>query len=205
MNDVKYKLLLKEDRMFLVAIFIGILIGLFRKGRFSRFEYAKFNLTSLLYVAVILYIAIIIMNLGLFDYNSSLYSIFLLVTYLFVAAFLATNLSTSFMFVPLIGIILNLIAFISNSFKFPISDESAKFIYGEELHNLLINDQILFFTPAKDATLGFLGNIINIGNFFIVSIGDIILYIGIILIIQSIMTDKYIQSRSKITFSKDMF
>jgi len=70
---------------------------------------------------------------------------------------------------------------------------------------LLINGKIKFFIPDIGSKLSFLGNIINIGDLLIVSIGDIIISIGIILVVQDIIADKFIQHKSKITFSKDIF
>jgi regulator of protease activity HflC (stomatin/prohibitin superfamily) len=70
---------------------------------------------------------------------------------------------------------------------------------------LLNKGKLLFFTSSETATLSYLGNIIPIGNWFVVSIGDIIAALGVILVVQCIMADKFIQTRSKITFSKDIF
>ncbi|NLB33867.1 MAG: DUF5317 domain-containing protein, partial [Tissierellia bacterium] len=78
-------------------------------------------------------------------------------------------------------------------------------IYGTEITELLSYGKLLFYTSSETGTLSFLGNIIPVGNWFVVSIGDIIAALGVVFIVQSIMSDKFIQSRSRITFSKDMF
>jgi hypothetical protein len=126
-------------------------------------------------------------------------------TYIFTGLFIIANISMKFMAVPLIGLGLNVLAFLANGFKFPLSSEAAAKLYGTEMHELLNSGKILFFTPAESASLSFLGNIITIGNWIIVSIGDIIAAIGIILVVQAIISDKFIQNRSKITFSKNIF
>jgi hypothetical protein len=123
----------------------------------------------------------------------------------FTGLFLTANLSIKFMFIPLIGLALNLFAFLVNKFKFPLSPEAARQIYGTEITELLNKGKLLFYTSSETATLSFLGNIIPVGNWFVVSIGDIIAALGVVFIVQSIMSDKFIQSRSRITFSKDIF
>lgn len=191
--------------MFLEALILGIIIGFIRRGDISRLTYAQFSFKPFIYMSVLLYAAIMIMNLGLFNYSSSLYSIFLLLSYILTGMFLIANINTKFMAVPLIGLCLNVLVFLANGFKFPLSSETVAKLYGTEMYELLISGKILFFTPAEGASLSFLGNIITIGNKIIISIGDIIVAIGVVLIVQNIMSDKFIQNRSKITFSKDIF
>lgn len=191
--------------MFLEALILGIVIGFIRRGKISRLAYVHFSGRPLIYISALLYLAIIVMNLGLFDYNSSLYSIFLILSYIFSALFIIANISMKFMFVPLIGLGLNLLVFLANAFKFPLSAEATANLYGTEMYELLNSGKILFFTPAEGANLSFLGNIITIGNWIIVSVGDIISAIGIILVVQAIISDKFIQNRNRITFSKDIF
>lgn len=191
--------------MFIEALILGIIVGLIRKGKIARLAYVTFNMKPLIYISAILYLSIIIMNLGLFDYSSVLYTAVLTLSYIFVGVFLIANLNIKFMFMPLIGFCLNLLVFLANGFKFPLASENAARIYGLEMLNLLKSGKINFFISSKEAVLNYLGNIITIGNFFIVSIGDIIIALGILLVTQSIISDKYIQSRNRITFSKDIF
>ncbi len=191
--------------MFLEALVLGIIIGLIRKGKISRLAYVRFSGKPLIYISALLYLAIVVMNLGLFNYSSPLYSVFLLMAYLFTGLFIIANIGMKFMAVPLIGLGLNLLSFLANGFKFPLSSEAVAKLYGTEMLSLLSSGKILFFTPAENASLSFLGNIITIGNWIIVSAGDIIAAIGIILVVQAMISDKFIQNRSKITFSKNIF
>lgn len=191
--------------MFLEAFVLGLMIGYIRKGKISRLAYVNFNNKTLIYIAAFLYFAIIVMNLGLFNYNSSLYGICLLFCYIFTILFLISNISMKYMYVPLLGLSLNLIVFIANKLKFPLSSKAAATLYGTEIYDLLINGKILFFTPAEGAKLSFLGNTILVGNRIILSIGDIIASIGLTLVVQAIISDKFLQNKSKLTFSKDIF
>jgi hypothetical protein len=158
-----------------------------------------------LVVSALFYLGIIVINLGLYDYESFLYSTFLIGSIVLTGLFLIANLSIKYMFIPLIGLALNLLSFLANNFKFPLSPDAAAKIYGAEAADLLNAGKLLFYTSSETATLSFLGNIIPIGNWFVVSIGDIIASLGVVLIVQCIMADKFIQTRSKITFSKDIF
>lgn len=194
--------------MFIEAIIIGIVIGLFRNGKLYRLSYMDFNLSILPYIAAVFYIGIIIMNLGLLDLSSSLYSISLLASYILIGLFIIANISKKYMFIPLIGFCLNFICFIVNGLKFPISSDATLLVYGSEIHNLLVSGKIKYFIPAENATLSFLGNIIPINKLFsmtILSIGDIIIAFGIMIIVQLTISDKRIKSKNKITFSKDIF
>ncbi len=191
--------------MFLEALILGIIVGIVRRGKVSRLAYINFSFKRLIYISAVLYLAIIIMNLGLFNYSSYLYSIFLLLSYIFTLLFLIANISMKFMAVPLIGLGLNLLVFLTNGFKFPLSSEAAIKLYGTEMNELLNSGKVLFFTPVEGSNLSFLGNIITIGNWITVSAGDIISAIGVVLVVQAIVSDKYIQNRRKITFSKNIF
>ncbi len=191
--------------MFIEAVILGIIIGLIRHGRVARLTTVDFNFSILIYISAVLYFVIIIMNLGLFDYNSNLYSLFLTTSYIMIAAFLILNISIRFMFIPLIGLISNLICFFANKFKFPISTDAALKIYGTEIVELLNKGNVKFFISADNASLSSLGNVINLVNYIVVSPGDIIIFIGIVLIIQSIVSDKRMKNKSRVTFSKGMF
>jgi hypothetical protein len=194
-----------EANMFLEALIFGIIVGYIRRGKISRLSYVDFNFRPLIYISALFYLGIIVINLGLYDYESFLYSTFLIGSMVLTGLFLIANLSIKYMFIPLIGLGLNLLSFFTNKFKFPLSPQAAGQIYGAEAVELLNKGKLLFFTSSETATLSYLGNIIPVGNWFVVSIGDIITALGIVLVVQCIMADKYIQNRGKITFSKDIF
>lgn len=191
--------------MFFEALILGVIVGYLRRGKLSRLSYVNFSYRPLIYISALFYLGIIVINLGLYDYDSFLYSGFLIGSMILTGLFLIANISIKFMFVPLIGLALNLFSFLVNKFKFPLSPEAAAQIHGTEIAELLNNGKLLFYTSSETATLSFLGNIFPVGNWFVVSIGDIIAALGVVLIVQSIMSDKFIQNRSRITFSKNIF
>lgn len=194
--------------MFIEALILGIIIGLIRHGKIYRLSYADFNMSLIIYISALFYISIIVMNLGLLDFNTFLYTIFILISYILAGIFIIANISKKYMFVPLIGLCSNLICFIANGFKFPISSEAVLKFYGNEMFELLKSGKIRFYIPVENASMTFLGNIIPINRIFsatLISIGDIIISIGIVLIVQEIISDKHIQNRNRITFAKNIF
>ncbi len=195
--------------MIIEAIIIGIIIGIFRRGKLSRLEYLRINLSPLIIVALISYISIIVMNLGSLDFNSSLYNVFLILTYALIIIVLTFNLDKKFMFLPLIGVMMNFICMCVNSFRIPVKNDIILSLYGQETSNLLLTNKIKYFIPAEDASLSILGKIFSISDYYIydviLSIGDIIIFIGIILIIQELMTDKFLKTRDSITLSKSLY
>ena len=149
------------------------------------------------------------MNLGSLDFNSSLYNVFLILTYALIIIVLTFNLDKKFMFLPLIGVMMNFICMCVNSFKIPVKSDIILKLYGEETSNLLLANKIKFFIPAEGANLNALGKLFSISDYYlydvILSIGDIIIFVGIILIIQELMTDKYLKTRDSITLSKSLY
>lgn len=195
--------------MIIEAIIIGLIIGAIRKGKLSRLGYLKINLSALLVLALVSFVSIIVMNIGLFDFNSGLYNIFLVITYSLVIIVLAFNLDKRYMFMPLIGVMLNFICLCLNSFKTPVKSNIVAAVYGTEMAGLLATDKIKFFIPIEGSKLGVLGKIFYLGDYYlydiVFSIGDIIIFVGIILLIQHLMNDKYLKTRDSITLSRSLF
>ena len=104
--------------MFFEALILGIVIGYIRRGKLSRLSYVNFSFRFLIYISALLYLGIIVINLGLYDYESFLYSTFLIGSIVLTGLFLIANISIKYMFIPLIGLALNLLSFLTNNFNF---------------------------------------------------------------------------------------
>lgn len=195
--------------MIVEAIVLGIIIGLIRKGKFVRLEYLKIHLSPLIFIAMFSFIGIIVMNLGLLNFNSDLYTVFLVLTYVLIIIVLAFNLDKRFMFLPFIGTILNFICMCLNHFKIPVKSTVINTIYGNEMYKFLLDGKVKFFVPAEEASLKMLGKIFYLGDYYIydviLSIGDILIAVGIVLVIQALMTDKFLKTRDSITLSKSLY
>jgi hypothetical protein len=59
--------------MFFEALILGIVIGYIRRGKLSRLSYVNFSFRFLIYISALFYLGIIVINLGLYDYESFLY------------------------------------------------------------------------------------------------------------------------------------
>lgn len=198
-----------KNYMIIEAIIIGLFIGVVRRGKLSRLGYLKINLSALVILALVSFISIIVMNIGLLDFNSNLYNIFLVITYSLIIIVLAFNLDKRYMFMPLIGVMMNFICLCLNNFRTPVKSDIITHLYGTEMATLLSSNKVKFFIPAEGAKLNALGKIFYIGDYYfydiILSIGDIIIFFGIILLIQHLMTDKYLKTRDSITLSRSLF
>ncbi len=195
--------------MIIEAIIIGLFIGAIRKGKLSRLGYLKINLSPLVILALVSFVSIIVMNIGLLEISSNLYNVFLVITYSLIIIVLTFNLDKRYMFMPLIGAMMNFICLCLNSFKTPIKSDIITKIYGAEMTGLLSTNKVKFFIPAEGAKLSILGKIFYLGDYYlydvILSIGDIIIALGIVLLIQHLMTDKYLKTRDTITLSRSLF
>ena len=195
--------------MIIEAVLLGIIIGLVRGGKISRLKYINLQGSFLFIIAIILHIGIIIMNLGVFEYNTNYYTIMLTSSYILILVGLIINIHSKYFILMISGLIINFICFASNNFRFPINSNAVKLSYGNEFYQHLINNEIKFFIPLEEAKLKFLGNTIYINmpyiNDLIISIGDIVVAIGIILFIQSIMSDRFIKGKGKLKFAKGLF
>jgi hypothetical protein len=195
--------------MIIEAIIIGLIIGAIRKGKLSRLGYLKINLSSLVVLALVSFVSIIVMNIGLMDFNTELYKIFLVVTYSLIIIVVTFNLDKRYMFMPLIGVMMNFICLCLNNFRTPIKSDIIADVYGTEMAHLLASDKVKFFISAENAKLSILGKIFYVSDYYlydiILSIGDIVIFLGIILLIQHLMTDKYLKTRDSITLSKSLF
>ncbi len=195
--------------MIIEGIILGIIVGLIRRGKISRIEHVKINLSPLIFLSLLAHLAIVVLNLGLLSVDSIIYSILLIAANAFVFILLAFNLDKRFMFMPLVGLMMNFICMAVNNFKIPIRSDLVSAHYGDELSTLLIDGSVKFFIPSQDAILGFLGKIYNTGQYYfydiIFSLGDVVVFIGLVLIIQDLMTDKFIKTRDSLTISKNLY
>jgi len=195
--------------MIVEAILIGIFIGLIRKGSISRLKHFDMNLSPLLMVSMLSIVTIVVMNLGKLDMNSNIYTGFLIGSYALIIIVLFFNLDTRYMFLPLVGSIMNFICLCFNNFKIPVRSDIILNMYGKDFYNLFEAGNIKFITAAEGATMNFFGKLISPEKYYfynvVLSVGDILILIGLILIIQNVMTDRYIKASKKITISRKLY
>jgi hypothetical protein len=113
-------------------------------------------------------------------------------------------------YIPVVfgGSILNLISFIYNGFNIGITNNAAKIAFSSEIFQLLSQGDIKLFKIIEDGKF-YSGGFVPWNRMLVfpsvVSIGDIVIFIGIILVVQNLMISKSRFSRNTVTFSKDLF
>lgn len=195
--------------MIVEAILIGIFIGIIRKGSVSRLKHLEINLAPMLILSMLSILTIVIMNLGKLEMSSSIYTACLIAAYAMIIIVLFFNLDTKYMFLPLTGTVMNFICLCFNSFKIPVRSDIVMNMYGNDFYQMFTSGNIKFLTPAEDAAMNFLGKLITPDKYYfynvVLSIGDILILLGIVLIIQSVMTDRHLKASKKITISRKLY
>jgi hypothetical protein len=148
------------------------------------------------------------LKLGLTDIQSIIPDILLVASYIVLLVGMILNVSISYMYLVLTGAALNFIMMILNGFRTGITLNAAKAVYSQEIIELLISGNIRYFTIISEDKF-YMGGFIPLSRIFlypaIMTIGDVILYIGMILMIQKIMTDRNIRKGKNIRYSRDLF
>jgi hypothetical protein len=194
--------------LFFYAVLIGLLIGRLRKGKFEKIGYLRIKYPLLIVSGIIIQISIFILKLGLTDIQSIIPDILLVASYIVLLVGMILNVSISYMYLVLTGAALNFIMMILNGFRTGITLNAAKAVYSQEIIELLISGNIRYFTIISEDKF-YMGGFIPLSRIFlypaIMTIGDVILYIGMILMIQKIMTDRNIRKGKNIRYSRDLF
>jgi hypothetical protein len=194
--------------LFFYAVLIGLLIGRLRKGKFEKIGYLRIKYPLLIVSGIIIQISIFILKLGLTDIQSIIPDILLVASYIVLLVGMILNVSISYMYLVLTGAALNFIMMSLNGFRTGITLNAAKAVYSQEIIELLISGNIRYFTIISEDKF-YMGGFIPLSRIFlypaIMTIGDVILYIGMILMIQKIMTDRNIRKGKNIRYSRDLF
>jgi len=181
--------------MLIESLLASLIIGLIRGGKLSRFSHIRFTKVWTFLLAVILQVGIILFGLSgndiVLNYIKELY----IASYVLLFIGIILNINYRSLWVIIIGTITNLFVFFANDGKMPISIESLKLIGLSDLASMAENGKIALYTPLTDKTkYAFLGDIITIPQPYphpqILSIGDIIIALGLFLFIQSIMLNE---------------
>ncbi|MEG0775139.1 DUF5317 family protein [Clostridium sp.] len=171
--------------MFILALIGAIIIGYLMKGNIQNLSNITLKGMYLIGIAFFIeFIIILLINKGIINPSINTY-IANIIMYLFIFTFIFINKKNPYIVLMGVGFFLNAIAIFSNSGTMPVSGQAIEAIgfspnvQGEGLYNI-INSQ---------TNLRFLGDIIPldfIGR-FIVSIGDILSAIGMMLFIITSM------------------
>ncbi|WDV46136.1 DUF5317 family protein [Clostridiaceae bacterium M8S5] len=180
--------------MILIFFVLSILTGLIRNGKIGRLGYLEFKSVWLFIVSMAIQLSIIVFgatgNTTILKYIKELYIASYVI--LFIGLFL--NLKYRPVILIIIGGLMNIFCFIANGGKIPISVEGLKLAGYNNLVSLIQGGNVALYTPlTSDTDYGQLAQIITIQKPFpitqVISIGDIIIYIGIFVLVQVVMLD----------------
>lgn len=185
--------------MFIEAIALGFIVALLRKGKIRNIEKIHIKGWYLFLLAGLIQFSISRLkgnNLFLGEAFFDKYFVYVhLFTYLLIIVGILLNIKKKFMIFLFIGMALNFIVIFSNGGKMPVSFKGAKGYehYTEELPEEMIYD-IKHSLVTEDTRFVFLADIITLPRPYplarIISLGDIILMIGVFLFFQEAMVDK---------------
>ncbi|MDO6657262.1 DUF5317 domain-containing protein [Anaerobacillus sp. 1_MG-2023] len=173
------------------GILLSILVGYLRKGSLKGFAYLSFK-------AGWIFPLLLLIEIGIFTFQSSyawlgtlsapLFMLIYIVGLIFLWLNRKMNIGIMLLF---IGVLLNFIVMAINGGRMPVSLEAANILdpaYAEAIKNGLYGKHAVL---TDSTTFGFLGDIIPITDPYpkdqVISIGDIIMNIGIFVFIQRVM------------------
>jgi hypothetical protein len=191
--------------MLIESLVASIIVGIIRGGRLRRLSYIKINKIWIFIIAAVIQISIILFSLNnvqsVLRYIKELY----IFSYILLFIGIILNLRYKSLWLVFIGGILNLVSFIANNGKIPVSIESMRLAgmdnitYFVEEGKLPLYEQITEFTKYS-----ILGDIITVPEPYpfpqILSIGDIVISLGLFLFIQSIMLDRDLERSTMFRF-----
>jgi len=194
--------------LFLEGILIGILIGFIRRGSLKNIGNIEIKGKGLIIAAFIIQLSFLLLNTGLLDLDFDYYELILTGSYILILISLFLNFNIKFVPIVIIGGILNFLSYILNNWNVGLTEAASKTVFSQEMFQLLNNGNITLFKLIPEESF-YKGGFIPWNRMLIfpsaVSIGDIIIFVGLILIVQNIMVDKRMMSRKNIKFSKDLF
>ncbi len=179
--------------MWVEAILLGILIGILRGGRVAYLS--KLNLRHLNIFILSVIIQLLPFFLGGIDIIAQYSCLIYFVGYIILFVFLLCNISKKGFKLLVLGSAINIFVLAINSFKMPlyvnsITDKMSKMKLAIKTGNLVNYVQL----ESLDKYTDYLGKIVHMPDFYpgvaAISIADIIIAIGIVVIIQDTMASK---------------
>ncbi|WP_066505870.1 DUF5317 family protein [Abyssisolibacter fermentans] len=178
--------------MILIFFILSIITALLRNGKIKRLSYLKFRSIWLFILAMVIQLSIVVFGATgsyyILKYIKELY----IGSYVLLFIGLIINIKYKPIIIIMLGGLMNVFCFMANDGKMPISIEGLKLAGFDNLIRLIQNGKIALYTPLNGATnYGQFAQLITVQKPFplpqILSIGDIIIYIGIFVLVQVVM------------------
>lgn len=187
--------------MFIESILIGIVIGIVKRGRITNIGITSIRGWYMVIIAFLLGIS------PMFSINSPFFEDFRIYVYLLalviVFAVILWNLDKKGFWLMAVGAGLNLLVVLLNHFKMPIYMEGLRIAGLDSLLAGIESGRILNYVAMEDLTSWsrFLGKLIVLPKPYplakLVSVGDLLMSLGIVFYIRGEMITKYRFSRSR--------
>jgi hypothetical protein len=179
--------------MLFSILIVAVIIGLIRGGKITNMMEIKIRYPWLIFSSVMVEFGLLILMRNTTFITQPMVFAAVFIQYLLLCVFLWLNRHLPFIWLVGVGSLLNLLVIMVNKGSMPLSNAAALLDSNSKDLQYLLNGQFLTYHLINEKTkLWFLGDVIYIPppfNVFL-SIGDIILFIGILLLIQSIIAGK---------------
>lgn len=187
--------------MLVESIILGLLIGYLRGGSLKSLQDLNFKGLYLVILAFLLKASV---SFLLVNYNHMINQthtyLLTLIQYFLLLLFVAINYRYFFILIGGAGFLLNFIAMLANSGSMPLSNNIVEVSKTNPKLDLIIANKFYTYKLIDSNTnLWFLGDIIRMKFPFkrFISIGDIILALGIMLLTQAAMLKQKKENRGK--------
>lgn len=172
------------------GIIISLIVGFFRKGNLKSLPYLTFKYGWIFPLLLVIEIFVFIFQ-NKIVFLGKVSGFIYIAVYILGLLFIAMNRKNPGFLLIFVGVLLNFLPIILNGGRMPVSLEAAS-ILDPSYKDALLHGMYAKHAALTDSTqLGFLGDIIPITKPYpktqIISIGDIVMNIGIFLYIQYIM------------------
>jgi len=179
--------------MLFIILAGAVLVGLIRRGKLINLTKTSFVHPWLIFLSIVLETCLILLS----KYNISLdrFAVFICITvqYILLFAFVLFNRNLPYIWLIGTGSLLNSLVILLNKGTMPLAGSYLDFGKTNPAYDFLLNGNLpLYHIIDENTVLWFLGDIIRIPSPFsaFMSIGDIILYAGVFLMLQSIIAGK---------------
>lgn len=185
--------------MYIEAIVLGLVIGFARNGRLNNFYEAHFKGWILTFIAFILFL--VPYGIEIFDITFDQLALIPYISMCLIALVALFNFERNGMKIILLGLALNLLIMGLNTYKMPVDAVRMEAMgYASFVESLTQGSIVNYMTLEGAHPLSaFLGKVIAIPKGYpltqVLSVGDIIVSIGIVVLIQYEMLLSAVKSR----------
>lgn len=172
------------------GIILSIIVGFLRKGSLKALAFLQWKGGWIFPILLVFQIALFTLQ-NKFEVLGAISGYLYMLVYVVGLYFMFLNRNKTGFTLILIGVFLNFLVMVVNGGRMPVSPEAASILEPGYL-DILKNELYAKHTLLTEATrLGFLGDIIPLTDPYprtqIISIGDVIMNVGIFLFIQDLM------------------